>query len=114
MTAGIYNGWIIYEGATFQEILRFKSGCELLDISDWTFTMTIASRKDVDGVLFTLTLGNGIELIESGTAIEITLTDTQTATIAPASLVYQLDVELPSGEIQRRLIGDISIVRDLA
>lgn len=109
-----YNGWTIYEGATFLEKLRFKSGCELLDISTWLFTMTIASKKDADGVLFTLTLGSGITLVDDNTAIEIELTDAQTATIAPASLVYQLDVELPSGEVQRRLVGTIGIVRDLA
>ena len=114
MKSETYNGWTIYEGATFLEKLRFKSGCELLNIGDWLFTMTIASKNAADGVLFTLTLGSGIELVDDDTAITIELTDTQTAAIAPPSLVFQLDVELPSGEIQRRLVGNIAIVRDLA
>jgi hypothetical protein len=75
--------------------------------------MTIASSKTANAPLFTLTNDSGIEIEESGTEAVITLTDTQTATITDPKVVFQIDVELLSGVVERRLIGTINIEKAL-
>lgn len=102
----------IDQGATFRKLVTWKTGTPAVavDLTNCTARMHVRSEVKSPIVLLDLTTANGgIALGNVAGTVEIYLSDEQTAAIAWAGAVYDLEIEFANGEVRRLLQGTISV-----
>lgn len=114
MVAGIYNNFIIEQGATFGHVLTWKdSSGTAINITGYTARMKIKKNYDASTSLIDLTTENG-RISLGGAAGTITLTISASDTDSLTQGVYVYDLEMVSGSTVTRLLqGSINVVRQV-
>lgn len=98
----IYNDFVIYQGATFEEQLNFKnSQGENLDLGGYTARMKVKkSHADSDAILDLNTENNGITIDVALGNLKILVSAADTANLNRGVFVF--DLELVNGDVVNR------------
>jgi len=103
---------VIEQGATFDVPLYWKdeNGTLITGLNTWTARMHIRDAIDTATTLLELTTENGrITLGATPGEIRLSITDTDTTTIAWESGVYDLELEDAGGIVTRLLKGTVTV-----
>lgn len=108
----------IDQGATYDKVLTWKTGTKAVavpvDLTDCTARAQIREEIDSSAVLLELTTENGrIQLGGPAGTIRILIDAITTAAISWESGVYDLEVVFPSGHVDRRLAGNVSVSKEV-
>lgn len=106
----IYNDFVIYQGASFQELLNFKDSQDSnIDLTGFTARMKIKKSYSDDVSIVELSTENsGITMSELNGNLTLLISATDTASLN--SGVYVYDLELVTGSVVHRYMqGSIAV-----
>ncbi len=112
MEPATYN-FTIYQGTTFERLLTYKDANNaVVNLSGFSARMKI--RKSWGSpVLLELANGSGITLAATTPNLTITVTPVQTAALDFEYAVYDLEIEAPSGKVDRLLEGRVTLHKEV-
>lgn len=102
----------IYQGSTFRWHAVLKNGKPPVatDLTGYTARMQIRSEVEATNVLVSLTTENGgIALGGVDGTIDLLIDAATTATYTWESGVYDIEFIYPSGEVQRKIQGTVTV-----
>lgn len=102
---------VIYQGATFDDVLTWKSAGVPVDLTGCTARMQVREQIDSPSVLLSLTTENG-GIVLGGTSgtVSIHMSAVDTAAITWTAGVFDLEIIFADGVTVRRLLsGSISV-----
>jgi hypothetical protein len=100
----------IVQGATFRRGWEWRPGNVPMDLAGCTARMQIRAEIDSEDVLLELTTENGrITLGAESGAIDLRIEAEDTAAIAWDSGVYDLEIELSDGTVERFAQGSVVV-----
>lgn len=105
----------IYQGATFSRVLTWKDQEDTpIDLSGYTARLQARESQDAEEPFLSLTTENGgIALGGAAGTVTLSIADGDTADIAEASGVYDLELESAGGTVTRLLQGKILISKEV-
>jgi len=109
MAAGIYN-ITIEQGATFQRSMTIDEEDTDLDLTGYSFAGKIRQEKEDTTAMaaFTVVITNA-----ATGAIQVSMTATQTSSLAAGTAYYDIEMTRDSGEVVRLLEGMVDITREM-
>ena len=112
MPAGVLN-LTIEQGATFKQALLVQApGGMPMDLAGATARMQLRPSVASDTVLLELTTANGRLTIDAAQGrIDMLVQATETNTLPAAAAVYDLELELSTGEVLRLVRGTVQVVQ---
>lgn len=112
MPAGIYNIFV-EQGATFTRTLTWKINKNVVNLTGYTARLKVRtnSRNTVPTkiLISSLTSSSGITLGGTAGTIQLTISATQTAALAPGKYSYDLELESAGGEVTRLVKGKFTV-----
>lgn len=107
-----YNGFKIYQGATWQEVVAFKDeDGNRISITDWDIVFKAATPAGE--VVIDLSVGQGITINAADKEFTLELTAEETAELTAEVVSFQIDCTDTDDIVSRRLIGEIPIYKSL-
>lgn len=112
MAAGKYN-FTIEQGATWRREIQVQDESDNpVNLTGHIVRMQLRTAHAARTALITLTTvspAHGITVDALTGTITLELTDEETAILPPRELVYDVEIENPSGEVQRILQGTATV-----
>ncbi len=105
----------IYQGTTFERLMTYKDGAGVvINLSGYSARMKIRKTWGA-AVLLELTSGanGGIVLAATSPNITVTITPALTAPLSFEYAVYDLEIESPSGKVDRLLQGRVALNKEV-
>lgn len=107
--AGRYN-ISICQGATYSQVFTYKdSAGSAVDLTGYSARLKAKNKRTDVTAIISLTSGDGITLGGAAGTISLLISDTDTASYSPGTLVYDLELEDGSGVVTRLLQGYVNI-----
>jgi hypothetical protein len=106
---GTFN-FTLYQGATLRQAFTWKLNGSIVDLTNYTARSQFKALITDTVPLLDLTTANGGVLIDgpSGT-FTLVITSTQSAAIVAPTLVYDVDLVAPSGDVTRIMSGTVTV-----
>ncbi|WP_299074724.1 hypothetical protein [uncultured Paraglaciecola sp.] len=110
--AGKWDKFIIYKGATFDEVILWSDDCgDKIDLTGATAQMDCKYKITDASPFLTLNTSDSSIVITGGDGkINLLLTEVQTAALTAGKAVYDLRVTMPSGDVIFLLSGKITVM----
>lgn len=114
ITPGNYD-ITIYQGASFNQLLTWRDeNNALVNLTGYTARMMARNAAGASSPFLTLTTENGgIALGGAAGTITLSMTPAQTAALAPANGVYDLELASAGGTVTRLLQGSLFVSAEI-
>lgn len=115
MSAVASSDLTINQGATFSQVINWKTGSPAAFVNTTGYTARMQARPSYTSATVTaeLTTSNGRISLTNAGVITLSLTATETAALAAGRYVYDLEMVSSGGQVTRLLEGVLTVTPEV-
>ena len=112
MTPGLVH-FVCPQGSTFKRTLTYTLDDTPIDLSGYSARLQVREAYYSANTLISISTGNGISISGPSGVITLNIDDLVTASVPAGVHVYDLEIESPSGDVDRLIEGEFRVTPEV-